>query len=119
MRIALIAAAAPLFLLAVPAQAQGFETTASATIERGALPKAERILKNQLRQRGEQPELLINLASIYARTGRDAEARALYRRVLDQQDVPMDLSSGAAAGSHAIARAGLKRLGALTTASTN
>jgi Flp pilus assembly protein TadD len=105
--------AAPLALVAMPAQAQTndrFTTNASASIATGNYDKAERALAQQLRHRPDQPELLLNLAAVYSRTGRAAEARALYQRVLAQKDISMDLVSDRAAGSHAIARTGLRRL---------
>lgn len=112
MRIALshILIAAPL-LIALPAHAQSFETTASATIKSGTYSEAERILTRELRQQPNRPEFLLNLAAIYVYTGRSAEARTLYQRVLAQKDVVMDLPSDKSAGSHAIARAGLQRIG--------
>ena len=108
--------AAPLLLLAIPAQAQTFETAASATIKSGDYSEAESILQRQLRHRPDRPELLLNLAAVYANTDRPAEARALYRKVLSSDSVEMELRSGAVADSHAIARAGLRTLGSGQTA---
>ena len=62
------------------------------------------------------PEVLLNLAAIYQRTGRAAEARALYATVLDSPDVQMDLASGATTGSHQVAQRGLSRLTPMTIA---
>jgi Flp pilus assembly protein TadD len=111
MRIALssILLAAP-FLIAMPAQAQSFETTASATIQNGTYSEAERILTRELRSHPNRPELMLNLAAVYVYTGRAAEARALYQRVLAQDEVAMDLATDGSAGSHLIARTGLGRL---------
>lgn len=109
-------AAAPLLLFAVPAHAQTFETAASATITAGDYSKAESILQRQLRHRPDRPELMLNLAAVYASTNRHAEARALYRKILSAESVEMELRSGAVADSHAIARTGLRALSASQTA---
>lgn len=112
MRIALVTLgfAAPLMLAPLPAQAQDGDQVASTAIARGAWADAEKVLIKELRIHPGRPELLINLAAVYAKTGRDAEARALYAQVLGQREVLMDLTPEQTAGSHAIARTGLRRL---------
>lgn len=92
------------------AQTQPAPAVAAGQIERGAYDRAERQLASALRVEPAQPEALLNLAVVYARTGRAAAARDLYRRVLDQPDVLMDLANGNSAGSHRIAQAGLAHL---------
>lgn len=111
--------AAPLALISAPAQATDGDRVASSAIEQGDFAGAERILLQELRIHPGRPELLLNLATVYSRTGRQAEARALYRQVLAQSDVLMDLSADRTAGSHAVAVAGLRRLddGSVRTAS--
>ncbi|MBC9031264.1 tetratricopeptide repeat protein [Sphingomonas sp. JC676] len=110
MRMGLVAAAiAPLTLIAIPAQAQD-SAVASAQIFSGAYDKAEQKLLAELRIHPNRPELLLNLAAVYVQTGRDAEARALYTRVLAQDDVLMDLRAERTVGSHAVAQNGLKRI---------
>ena len=104
----LIAAAAPLFCLAAPVQAQ--DAVARTQIVAGAYDKAETTLLSELRIHPSRPELLLNLAAVYAQTGRTSEARALYGKVLSQEDVLMDLTADRTAGSHAVARTGLRRL---------
>ena len=47
------------------------------------------------------------LAAVYRRTGREADARALYQRVLQRREVAMDMPSGAVVSSHELARRGL------------
>lgn len=107
----LILFAAPL-ALALPAQAQ--DTSASASlIKAGAYSKAESRLVGQLRARPDSPELMLNLAAVYAETGRTGEARSLYRQILAQDDVLMDVSQSRSVGSHAIARAGMRRIDAV------
>lgn len=105
----LVFAAVPLVALALPASAQdrGLATTQIAT---GAYADAEKALAAELRIYPNRPELLLNLAAVYAKTGRAAQARALYGAVLAQDDVLMDLPADRTAGSHAIARTGLARL---------
>jgi Flp pilus assembly protein TadD len=116
MRTALIVlAAAPLALTALPAQAQrdNGDPVASAAIVRGDLTQAERTLTAELRSNPGAPELLLNLAAIYASTGRTADARDLYRQVLAQKDVEMDVAANRVSMSHAIASQGLQRANAL------
>lgn len=113
MRMGLVGAAiAPLMLIAIPAQAQ-VSAVASAQIQRGAYDKAEQTLLAGLRTDPDQPELLLNLAAVYIQTGRTSEARALYARVLRQEDVLMDITTDRAVGSHAIAKTGLRRIEAV------
>jgi Tfp pilus assembly protein PilF len=120
MRIALIAVAAVSFAAAaMPAQAQSYDSVASTKISTGALDKAETALLKELRIHPNRPELLLNLAAVYARTGRTGDARALYQRVLSQDDVLMDLSATQTAGSHAIARTGLRRLASTQATASN
>ncbi|RYD49730.1 MAG: tetratricopeptide repeat protein [Sphingomonadales bacterium] len=102
----LLAATAPFFLAALPASADDRDIAAAISV--GAYTDAEQALNAQLRANPGLPELLLNLAAVYAKTGRDSEARAIYAQVLAQRDVMMDLPSGKIAGSHAIATTGLK-----------
>ncbi|MEI9850851.1 MAG: tetratricopeptide repeat protein [Sphingomonas sp.] len=111
-----LAIAAPMALSALPAQAQG-DAAASTAIARGDFTRAERDLLAELRIHPDRPELLLNLAAVYSRTGRQAEARGLYEKVLAQSEVLMDLDADRTAGSHAIARIGLRRLATMRTAS--
>lgn len=112
-----LAFAAPLALIAVPAHAQQSDRVASAAIERGDYAMAERVLTQELRIHPNRPELLLNLAAVYSRTGRQAEARGLYRQVLTQDDVLMDLSPERTAGSHSIATVALRQLDGVQVAS--
>jgi len=110
MRIALIGFAVAATIAAMPAQAQDASEAASVAIGQGAYSDAERTLQRELRVHPGRPELMLNLAAVYARTGRAADARSLYNRVLTQDEVLMDLSADRTAGSHAVARTGLRRL---------
>jgi Flp pilus assembly protein TadD len=79
-------------------------------IAAGDLPKAERRLQAERRIFPDKPELLLNLAYVYARTGRTSEARALYTRALDVPAVELDMPSGAELTSHQLAERGLMLL---------
>ena len=119
MRFALIplVAAAPLAFAAVPAFAQELQPVASGAIMDGNYAKAERSLIAELRIHPDRPELLLNLAAVYSQTNRPDEARALYQRVLQQDDVAMNVvANDKTVGSHAIARTGLGRLHVQMTA---
>lgn len=104
-----ILAAAPLFA-ALPANAQ-VRSVAAAEIAQGDYSQAEAKLQSELRVYPTRPELLLNLAAVYARTGRTADARRIYAQVMQGSDVLMDLPGERVAGSHAIAQRGLNRLG--------
>lgn len=104
-------AAVPVALMAFPAQAQ--DAVATTAIVSGDFASAESKLLGELRIHPGRPELLLNLAAVYAQTGRMAEARSLYTKVLAQDEVLMDLTQDRTAGSHAIARKGLRHLEAV------
>ncbi|WP_010543423.1 tetratricopeptide repeat protein [Sphingomonas elodea] len=103
-----VAALAPTFVLASPAAAQD-GSVAAREIMTGAYAKAEHKLLAQM-QAGERPEVQLNLAAVYYATGRTEQARALYRDVLAQANVPMNLSTDRTANSHTVAMNGLRYL---------
>lgn len=82
----------------------------------GDLAGAEATLVAERRIFPDRPELMLNLASIYARTGRTADAAALYRATLAADDVLLELPNGTDASSHALAQAGAAALGATQVA---
>lgn len=94
---------------AAPAQTRT-DPLAAQAIERGDYAKAERRLIAERRIFPNRPEILLNLAAVYAQTDRANEARALYQRVLANEDVLMDLSAERTASAHAIAETGLRQL---------
>lgn len=104
-RVAMIVAG---MTMAVPALAG--ERTGYVQIAAGDLSGAERTLQAERRIFPDRPELMLNLAAIYAATNRASEARSLYSDVLRRNVVPMDMPSGAVVSSHAVAHAGLNRL---------
>ena len=100
-------------VFAGPAQATGGRDAAVyQTIMSGDYASAEGALLPRLRAGEATPELLLNLAALYALTDRPEAAQALYRWVLSERDVTMDLSmrEGDTKSAHAIARDGLSRL---------
>jgi hypothetical protein len=109
MRVALVLLAAAPLVAALPAQAQD-RAVASTQIAEGQYSAAESKLLAELRIHPGRPELLLNLAAVYAKTGRTIEARTLYTKVLSKDDVLMDISADQTAGSHALAQRGLRRL---------
>lgn len=105
-----LAAAALLATLPAAAQNDPIEHThgvAYAAIERGDYRAAERHLAALRHAHPDRPEVLLNLAAVYLRTDRTDAAVSLYRDVLAQRPVLMDLPSGATRSSHDIARTGL------------
>lgn len=88
---------------------------AAAAIERGDYHSAERRLVSLRHLHPDRPEVLLNLAAIYLRTDRAAAAAPLYRDVLAQDAVMMDMPSGAIRSSHDIARTGLGLVNASAT----
>ena len=107
-KMSMIAALVIAASVAGPAQARdrvGYQAIAA-----GSLTQAERTLDAERAIFPDRPELMLNLAAVYARTGREAQARALYADVLDRGDVAMDLADGSVVSSHALAHKALARL---------
>ena len=96
------------FALAAPVHAK--DRTGYQAIAAGDLARAERTLVAERRIFPDRPELMLNLAAVYLRTGRVAEANALYSKVLARPATEMDLPSGRAATSHRIATVALASL---------
>lgn len=102
-----VAAAAP----AMASDRTGYEAIAA-----GDYQKAEETLVQERRIFPRRPELMINLATVYARTGRTAEAVNLYRTALQADAVDMAMPDGVVTSSHDVAQRGLNRLGTMTLA---
>lgn len=100
--------AATFVVMGPPAVAQDRSTLQAMAV--GDLAGAEERLLAERRVYPDRLEVILNLASVYRRTGRVAEARALYQVILERDAVAMDLTSGAVVSSHDIASAGLKRM---------
>ncbi|SFP88853.1 tetratricopeptide repeat protein [Sphingomonas rubra] len=101
---------------AVAGSAQAGERTGYAAIVAGDLSQAERMLTTERRIFPQRPELMLNLAAVYQQTGRTGAAASLYRDVLAQPAVAMDLPNGSTRSSHAIADAALRRFAPTTLA---
>jgi len=95
-------------LMAGAATAQ--DRTGYRAIAAGDLASAEQRIAAERRIFPERPELMLNLATVYGRTGRQADARALYAAVLDRPAVMMDMPNGAIRSSHELATVGITRL---------
>ena len=93
--------------MAVPANAQAYN--GAEKIARGEYAAAERDLLGRQALYPDRVDLLLNLAAVYEATGRGAEARRAYRRVVSQPDQEIVLRNGASAWSHTLAARGLGR----------
>ncbi|MEG3123002.1 tetratricopeptide repeat protein [Sphingomonas sp. GB1N7] len=113
----LVAAMALLGTAAVPSLVEAQDHTGYRQIATGNYARAERTLTSELKSFPQRPELMLNLAAIYVRTDRAADARALYAAVLAQPDVLMDLSADTTAWSHALAQRGLRQLAGIQLSS--
>ena len=91
---------------ALAGSATAQDRTGYRAIAAGDLVTAERRLIAERRIFPQRPELMLNLATVYARTGRVAEARALYDAALNAPPVELDVEGGKVATSHDVARAG-------------
>ena len=108
--LASIVLAAPLALIPA-AQAQTTEQpNAHLAIAAGDYAAAERQLLAEQRIFPARAEVMLNLAAVYAKTGRVAEARAMYHRVLALKPVAMDVADGQVTASHAVAQRGVRLL---------
>lgn len=66
-----------------------------AAIMRGDLPRAEAQLTHATNVSADDPARLLNLAHVYRKTGREAEARELYARVAQSGDEgKLELANG-------------------------
>jgi Flp pilus assembly protein TadD len=92
------------------------DRTGFQAISAGDYQTAEATLVAERRIFPRRPELMINLATVYARTGRTGDAAALYRAALIADDVEMAMPDGAVSSSRAVAQRGLDRLGGVALA---
>ena len=95
-------------MLASPALAA--DRTGYTAIAAGDLSQAERTLSAERAIFPRRPEVLLNLAAVYARTNRTAQARALYDDVLTAAPVALEVADGGTMSSHDVAQRGLSRL---------
>ncbi len=92
------------------AQLNTDEGYAANAISSGQLGEAERILKPASYADAADPARLINIATVYARTQRYADARAALERVRALPAETLELADGKSYSSHVIASAMLGRL---------
>lgn len=85
---------------------------AATAISAGQLGEAERALKPVSHEDAADPARLINVAAVYARTERYAQARAALARVQSLPAESLDLASGASYSSHVLAKTMLAQLDA-------
>lgn len=102
--------------LALGGQALAKDRVGYTAIATGSLAEAEQRLMAERNIFPDRPELMLNLAAVYARTGRLAQARALYGDVLERTPVAMDMADGSVESSHDLAHRGLSRLGSTMAA---
>ncbi len=101
-------------LMAMPAYAQTTtieDHSGYSQIMSGDFAAAEKMVKKQRNEFPDDADLMLNLAVIYAQTGRINQARSLYNEVLDHADQSLVLAQNRTASAHDIARRGLQRLG--------
>ncbi|USU04987.1 tetratricopeptide repeat protein [Sphingomonadaceae bacterium OTU29MARTA1] len=86
------------------------DRTGYQAIAAGDFTAAAKRIEAERRIFPDRPELMLNLAVAYARTGRTSDARALYSEVLQRPEVAMDMPNGAIVSSHDVATRGLSRM---------
>ena len=109
------AAAVGGLLIAVTATAtaaQAHDRNGFEQIAAGDLVRAQRLLEDERRMFPRATDVLLNLAAVYARTGRLANADSLYRQVAAAPDEMLEMPDGGDASAHALAQAGLTRVAA-------
>ena len=103
-----LAAFGALAFIATPASAASVvDNYASDAIASARLTEAVALLEPRVAVAPRDESALINLAVAYRRSGRAAEADALYRRVLTLDDVVLDAADGSAINAHEVARRAL------------
>lgn len=106
----LVTATAMAAAVAVTAPVHAKDRTGYHAISAQDYAGAERRLTAERRIFPNRPELMLNLAAVYLKTGRAEQARALYAEVLDRPAAAMDMPSGRVASSHAVAGTALASL---------
>ncbi|MGB3721718.1 MAG: tetratricopeptide repeat protein [Pacificimonas sp.] len=109
MKIILALAASTLAFSAAQAQEIGYaeDALAYSAMMDGNWERAERQLAASADELSADPARLLNLAQVYAATGRDADARAIYQQVLAGEDMTLVLSDDRKVSAHMIAGAKL------------
>lgn len=102
-----ILVATPLTATSAASPVDNYGATA---IQRADYARAELSLSNRVAAVPADEAALLNLAHVYRRTARMAQAQALYTRVLALPDVLLADTSDRPRSSHALARASLTRV---------
>jgi hypothetical protein len=79
-------------------------------IASGMDARAEATLLRQARLHPRAPEVMLNLAALRLRSGREEDAAGLYEQVLSLPEMDMDMPDGSIRSSHAVARVGIARI---------
>ena len=93
--------------LAIASPALASDDNGYAAISSGDFKKAARQLEAANQLFPNKPEIMLNLAAVYLKTGRMVQARTLYGDVLGQPEIAMDMPSGIVLSSHAVATRGM------------
>ena len=116
MRAMMLAVGALTAVVAATAPASARDRTGFQAIATGDLASAERTLVAERRIYPDRPELMLNLAAVYAKTGRSVEAAALYRAAALAPEVAMQMPNGAVVSSRDVAQRGQGRLATVEVA---
>lgn len=95
-------------LAAIPVSAAAAQDqVAYRAIKNADYSAAETHLASQVAAGEREPGVLLNLAAVYSKTGRGAEAVAMYRMVQAEKNVLMEAANGAPIWSHEVATRGI------------
>lgn len=99
---------------AAPLAEAGYQpgALAVAAIDRGDWTHAERLLTDTHRGSADDPARLINLGKVYWETGRQDQARALWRRAAAIDPVEVETVGGRSVSTAVLAREALSAFGA-------
>jgi len=97
-------------LCAAATPALAIERNGYAEIMRGDYASAEQIITAERQGVSNDPDLLLNLATVYMHTNRLAQARDLYQRILSRPDEEMEMTDSQFLSAHLLAKAGLRRI---------
>ena len=85
---------------------------AVAAIERQDWARAEQLLNDRQRGNADDPARLINLGKVYWETGRQDQARALWRRAAAMAPIDIETTGGRSISTAVLAREALATYGA-------
>ncbi len=100
--------------LAATAAADPVDNYSATTIKTAHYDRAITRLEARVKASPADESALINLAVAYRHKNRAAEADALYRRVLELDDVELDMANGGAIMSREVARRALAKRAQIT-----